>query len=145
MQTIDPFSYHCGVIDCCNEMVAAGVKALAISHPFDTCGERDALISYANDLCRKYGTKLYPEDDLLLTDLFPVSHSRDKFVILFYREDHIIEEYLRLKERKAAMRVSGAYFGGNRTQIAWSLGRLLSYSDDAVRRLVSENSDKEQI
>ena len=32
MQNIDPYSYQCGVIDCFNEMVRSGVKALALSH-----------------------------------------------------------------------------------------------------------------
>ena len=36
MQTIDPYSYQCGAIDCFNEMVRAGVKRLALSHPVDT-------------------------------------------------------------------------------------------------------------
>ena len=28
MQNIDPYSYQCGVIECFNEMVRSGVKAL---------------------------------------------------------------------------------------------------------------------
>ena len=30
---IDSYSFQCGVIDCFNEMVAAGVKSLALSRP----------------------------------------------------------------------------------------------------------------
>ena len=145
MQTIDPYSYQCGAINCLNEMVHAGVKALALSHPLDTREERDALIPFAHDICKKYHTKLYPDDDPLITDLFPVSRSLGKFNILFYAADHIIEEYIRLKERKAALVAERAYFGGNRTQLAFSYGRLLSYSTETVRAMIDANSGKEQI
>ena len=36
MRNIDSYSYQCGVIDCFNEMVYAGVKSLALSHPMDS-------------------------------------------------------------------------------------------------------------
>ena len=143
MQTIDPYSYQCGAIDCFNEMVRAGVKRLALSHPVDTAGERDILLPFAREICRTYGTKLYPEDSPLLTDLFPVSLNRGKFLILFYREDHILEQYIRLKERKETLVAEGAYFGGNRSRIAREYVRLLSYSDEAISRLMAGNSEKE--
>lgn len=143
MESIDTFSYQCGVIDSFNEMVRAGVKALALSHPVDTEAERDALIPFSKQICRAYGTKLYPENDPLLTDLFPCALNQGKFLILFYREDHILEQYIRLKDRKAALVAEGAYFGGNRSRIAWEYGRLLSYSDEAIRRLIHENGDRE--
>ena len=38
---------------------------------------------------------------------------------------------------------SGAYFGGNRTQIAREYGRLLSYGDETVRTLLENNGEKE--
>lgn len=145
MQTIDQFSYECGAIDYANEIVRSGVKALALSRPLNTREERDALIPFAHDICRRYGTKLYPEDDPFVTDLFPLSLSRGKFSLLFYKADHIIEEYIRLKERKAVLVAGRAYFGGNRTQIALSYGRLLSYDDESVRRMIDSNRDREQL
>lgn len=54
MQNIDPYSYQCGVIDCFNEMVRSGVKALALSHPMDSAAERDALIPFARSCCHQY-------------------------------------------------------------------------------------------
>ncbi len=143
MQDLDLFSYRCGVIDCFNEMVAAGVKGLALSHPVDTREELDALVAYAHESCRRYHTKLYPECDPLVTDLFPASLNRGKFNILFYQADHVIEEYIRLKERKAGTVAAGAYFGGNRSRLAWDYGRLLSYPEETIRRLIAENTDRE--
>ena len=106
MQNIDPYSYQCGVIDCFNEMVRSGVKALALSHPMDSAAERDALIPFARSCCHQYGNQLYIEDTPLLTDLFPLSLNQGKFNILFYRAGHILDQYLRLKERKAATAAS---------------------------------------
>ena len=145
MRNIDPYSYQCGVIDCLNEMLHAGVKALALSRPMDSAVERDALVPYAQELCERYGTKLYIEDEPLLSDLFPLSLNQGKYSILFYRADHVLEEYLRLKQRKAALAAEGAYFGGNRSQVAWDFGRLLSYPAEAIQRLIAANTDRERL
>ena len=145
MRNIDSYSYQCGVIDCFNEMVYAGVKSLALSHPMDSAEERDALLPYARELCQRYGNQLYIEDEPLLSDLFPLSLNRGKHNILFYRAGHVLEEYLRLKERKAALVAEGAYFGGNRSQVAWEYGRLLSYPAESIRRLIAENTAREQV
>ena len=36
MKKLDEYSYQCGVIDAFNEVVRAGVKRIALSHPVDT-------------------------------------------------------------------------------------------------------------
>ena len=78
-----------------------------------------------------------------MTDSLPASLNRGKYHILFYKADHVIEEYIRLKDRKAATVGAGAYFGGNRSRIARDYGRLLSYPEETIRRLLSENTDRE--
>ena len=145
MQNIDSYSYQCGAIDCLNELVWAGTLALAFSRPTDTPDERDALLPFAQESCKKYGTKLYIEDTPLLTDLLPLSLSCGKHHILFYREDHILGQYLRLKERKELLLSERAYFGGNRNQLALEFGRLLSYPVELVKRMIAENAEKELV
>lgn len=142
---IDSYSFDCGLIDGVNRLVALGVKSLALSRPLSTREEREALIEYAHENCRQHGTKLYPEDDPLVTDLIPLSQSKGTYSILLYRDDHVIEDYIRLKERKESMVANRAYFGGNRSRVAWELGRLLSYPEEVIRRLVAENEDKETV
>ena len=115
MQNLDAFSYQCGVIDCFNEMVYAGVKSLALSRPMDSAAERDALVPFSRESCGRYGNQLYIEDEPLLTDLFPISMNLGKHNMLFYRADHILEQYLRLKRWKAALVREKVYFGGNRS------------------------------
>lgn len=97
---IDKFSYELGVMDCFCEMVAAGLKTLAMSHPCDTREERDGYLQEVKGLCGKYGIRYYPEDEVLITDLFPEEANRDKYNYLFFRTGEVLEEYLKLKERK---------------------------------------------
>ena len=96
--SLDSFSYQCGVIDAFNEVVKAGVKRIALSHPTDTLAECQALIPFSEQICRQYGNHFYVEQEPLLTDLFPVSMNRGKFNILYYRDERDIQLYLSLKE-----------------------------------------------
>ena len=145
MQTIESYSYHCGFIDCVNEMIHAGVKTLALSRPMEAAAERDALVPFARESCRRWGNQLYIEDEPLLTDLFPLSMNQGRHNILLYRAEHVLDQYLRLKTRKRALVEEKAYFGGNRSQLAWEFGRLLSYPEEEIRRLIAENPEKEQV
>ena len=97
---------------------------------------------YFEDLCQKYGVKLYVEDAPLLTDLFPLSMNRGKFNALFYQEDSAIQEYLSLKAEKAAAQREGRY-GEVREDIARRYGRLLSYTEAGIQRLLDQNPEKE--
>ena len=156
MQNIDPYSYQCAVIDCFTEMVRSGVKALVFSHPMDSAAERDALIPFARSCCHQYGNQLYIEDTPLLTDLFPLSLNQGKFNILFYRAGHILDQYLRLKELKAhlvavELLVRNAVASDARA-LRETMQRthaetdyLLSYPDEAIRRLISDNPEKERL
>ena len=142
MRNIDHLSYELGAADCFCEMVRAGVKGLALAHPCPTKEERDEYLPYFEGLCRKYGVKLYVEDAPLLTDLFPLSMNRGKFNALFYQEDSAIQEYLSLKAEKAAAQREGRY-GEVREDIARRYGRLLSYTEAGIQRLLDQNQEKE--
>lgn len=140
---LDPFSYQCGVIDCFNEIVAAGVKSLAMSHPQPSAAERDRYLAFSREICAQYGTHLYPEDQPLLTDLFPLSLNRGKYNILYYADPAVLERYLALKARKQELVERGEYRGQARFAIAQGFGELLSYTPQAIRRMVEQNPEKE--
>lgn len=142
MRNIDHFSYQLGAADCFCEMVRAGVKQIALAHPCDTRAARDEYLPYFEDLCQKYGVKLYVEDEPLLTDLFPLSLNRGKYNALFYQEERVLQEYLGLKGEKAAALAQGTY-SQVRRDIAWRYGKLLSYTDQGIRRLLKSNAEKE--
>ena len=142
MRNIDHFSYQLGAADCFCEMVRAGVKQIALAHPCDTRAARDEYLPYFEDLCQKYGVKLYVEDEPLLTDLFPLSLNRGKYNALFYQEERVLQEYLGLKGEKAAALAQGTY-SQVRRDIAWRYGKLLSYTDQGIQRLLEQNQEKE--
>ena len=142
MKTIDTFSYKLGAADCFCEMVRAGVKRLALAHPCNTKEERDQYLPYFEKLCGEYGVKLYVEDVPLLTDLFPLSMNRGKFNAIFYQEEAVLQEYLGLKAEKEQALKEGTY-GQKRRDIAWRYGKLLSYTDEGIRRLLEQNQEKE--
>ena len=85
---IDHYSYELGVMDCFCEMVASGMKTLAMSHPCDTKEERDSYRQEVEKLCRRYEILFYPEDEAFLTDLFPEELNRGKYNYLFSEKEH---------------------------------------------------------
>lgn len=135
---VEAVSYQKGVIDCFNEMVHAGLKRLAMSHPVRTKEERNSYLGFCNQICRRYGTFWYPEDEAFLTDLFPEELNRDTYVIIFYRVKEDLEAYLELKRQQAQLKAAGRYEGEARYRIAYEFGRLLSYTDEAIERKIRE-------
>ena len=135
---IDAYSYSLGVIDCFCEMVSAGLKKLAMSHPCATRKERDSYLDDVKKLCEKYDVKYYPEDEPFLTDLFPEELNKDKFNYLFYRTDDVLEHYLALKREQKSLMEQGTYTRQERYRVALEFGRLLSYPDEGIERLIQK-------
>lgn len=143
MPAIDKFSYKLGAADCFCEMVRAGVKKIALAHPCDTREERDSFLTEYEKLCQEYGVKMYQEDEGFLTDLFPVSLNKDRFNTIFYQDDAVLKAYLDLKAEKKHAQETGAYTPEKRRDIAWRYGKLLSYTDEGIERLLAQNKEKE--
>ncbi len=139
---IDKFSYQLGAADCFCEMVRAGVKRIALSHPCDSKEERDSFLPEFDKLCEKYGVHYYVEDDAFLTDLFPLSLNQGKFNVIFYQDETFLQAYLDLKAEKEKAVLDGKY-DACRRDIAWRYGKLLSYTDEGIRRLLDANTEKE--
>lgn len=143
MRKIDSFSYKLGAADCFCEMVRAGVKKIALAHPCDSREERDGFLPEFEKLCAEYGVKLYCEDEGFLTDLFPTALNKNRFNVIFYQEEAVLQEYLDLKEEKRRAWEAGAYTPEKRHDIAWRYGKLLSYTDEGIGRLLESNRDRE--
>ena len=138
MKTTD---YHCGVIDAFNEMVAYGVKRLALSHPFATAEERAQVLPFVETITAKYHTMYYLEDRLLISDLFDPTVHEGKYMILFYREEKDLQAYLELKMVRAES-LRRREYATVRTAIAHRFGELLSYPNEQIDRLIAENRQK---
>lgn len=140
---IDAYSYQCGVMDAFCEMVHAGVKRIALSHPCPTREERDSYLPVAEELCRKYGVRCFLENGGLVTDLFPRALNEGSYNLVFYRREEDIAAYRAIGEEKARLLAGGAYRGAARERLAVDLGRLLGYREDDIVRLMAENGDRE--
>ncbi|WP_462398157.1 hypothetical protein, partial [Hungatella hathewayi] len=125
---IDRYSYHLGAMDSFCEMVAAGVKKLAMSHPCATKEERDSFLPEVKRICDSYGILFYPEDEAFLTDLFPEELNRGTYNYLFYSTNEVLEAYLGLKEEQKQLMEDGTYTRQQSYETARQFGRLLSYT-----------------
>lgn len=138
---VDRYSYELGVMDVFCEMTAAGVKRLAMSHPCDSRQERNAYLPEVKKLCERYGIKYYPEDEAFITDLFPAAANRGKYNFLFYRTDDVLEEYLQLKEEQRKLQENGGYTKQKSYETACAFGRLLSYPQEGIERLIQKAAE----
>jgi len=137
---IDQPSYNLGIIGAFAEVVGLGIKELALSAALIP-EEMDALIEDARMIAEKNNVKIYREKDFLVTDLFPSEITEGKHVLLIYT-GQTKQKYLDIKRKKILLEQSGEYEDIKRTEIAVSLGKLLSYPDDKINELINNNLNK---
>jgi len=142
---INALSRVIGVMECFNEVIACGVKNLALGVPVYDKQERERHIIEAERICNEKGTHFFIEDYPFLTDLFPISLNQYKYNLVFYRQVKYLEEYLNLKNRKKDLIAQNKYSQEEREKIAYDFGKLLSYSDEDIFRMINENQEKEKI
>lgn len=145
---IDKYSHALGVCEAFCEVVKAGVKRIALSHPF-TADELQnelhgaAFLAACGRIAETFGCRAYHLRQPVLTDLFPVSMNRGKQNVVFYRDPADINELLAIQTEKAALQEAGKYEGEARRTLAVRYGHLLSYSDEAIERYLKSNTERE--
>ena len=138
---IDRFSYQLGMINCFVEMVACGVKKMAISPPLSK-EDYEKAAPYSQQIVKGFGIQSYLEKSLLLTDLQSPDFTCGKYSILYYKRDDVIEKYFNLKNRKAQWEKDGLYDSEKRREVSITFMRLLSYPDDVIQeKLDGKESD----
>lgn len=135
---LDWRSYQLGVIAAFSEVVSLGCKRLALSSPM-TEELFDEIIDEATLIAMDRGLTLYVDDDFLETRLFDPEHTRGKRVIHIASKRATIDEYEALREEKRRRVEKGTLTDDAETEIAQELGRLLSYSDEAIEKLLSRH------
>ena len=123
----DEFSYRCGVIDSFCEMVAAGNKPLALSHPFRDGADRARYLPHCRAMAEQYGVLFREEDALPVTPLFPRAAVDGVKVVLFAEDGEVWRRYQAVKDL------------ADPEEAAWAFGRLLGYSAAAIRRKIEAN------
>ncbi len=136
-RNIDWRSYQLGVIAAFAEVVDNGCKRLALSSPM-TGEQFDSVIEDIREIAAKRDLILYVDDDFLETILFDHEPIRGKTVIHIVAEQATVDEYLGLKEKKRGHAEAGTLTDDVEHEVAWGLGRLLSYDDDSIKRLLEK-------
>ena len=93
-------------------------------------------------ICDSYGILFYPEDEAFLTDLFPEELNRGTYNYLFYSTNEVLEAYLGLKEEQKQLMEDSTYTRQQSYETARQFGRLLSYTEEGIARLI-ENREAE--
>ena len=140
---IDEYSYRCGVMDCFCEMVKAGVKKIALAHPFKIKQDRDSYLGFVEKITNQYHIRYFLDDDPLITDLFAMSMNLNTYNIIFYRNDEDIKKYQKLKEEKRQALKNNKY-EQVRNSLAYQFGYLLGYSDKTIAEYIKQNNEKEK-
>ena len=114
------------MINCFAEMVACGVKQLAISPPL-SLAEYNVLAPYSEQIVKGFGISSYLENSLMVTLLQSPEFTRNKCSILYYKNETTLAAYLELKERQARLIASDGYDADAQKRISVAFMTLLSY------------------
>ena len=135
--SLDKRSYQLGMTYAFAEIVGSGCKRLALSSTL-TLEEFEAIWDDVTLITEEYDLTLDVDDEFLTTRLFNPEYTRGKRVIHIVAEHGTIDEYRRLKEQKRRSQEEGPLTEEVEMELAWGLGRLLSYSDEAIKGLLEE-------
>ena len=131
MTKVDSLSFQLGMINCFAEMVAVGVKRLAISPPLRP--EDYEVIREASDaIVKGSGIHSWLETSLLVTHLQSPEFTRGKWSVLYFKDPEVLGAYLELKERKARLEAAGRFDRAAAKEISREFMQLLSYPEDVI-------------
>jgi len=136
---VDRISFELGMINCFVEMVACGVKKMAISPPLYP-DDYHYVEPLSKKMVEAFGIKSHLEKSLLITDLQTEDFTKAKWAILYYKDDPVLEVYINLKDRKRELERQGQYNEANRKDISREFMRLLSYPDDIIDKKLAQKT-----
>ncbi|NIM15409.1 MAG: hypothetical protein GTO45_25810 [Candidatus Aminicenantes bacterium] len=136
---IDRLSFQLGMINCFVEMVACGVKKLALSPPL-LPQDYQKIEKASTDLVNNFNIKSYLEKSLMVTDLQTEDFTRGKWSILYFRTDDVLQKYLELKQKQKELKESGKYDKTTSKEISREFMRLLSYPDNIIEEKLSKTT-----
>ena len=133
----DVVSFMAGTNLSASEAVGMGVKKLALSSPYSD-EQLDVMMKVTEHSSERFGTIYLPETNLLESKLLPRAIARGKTVVLIAHDQTVLDEYAALKELKKESDTNGNP-DEMELEIAWRFGRLLSYDDEGIERLIAKN------
>jgi len=126
-----------GAFEAFAEMVQAGNKPLALSHPMSP-EEADRFWPVAEKIAEKYGVQVYRENELMQSGLFDLSGMEGKEVFILFSGPNL-QAYLNYKEWMTSINPENnpAEF----IELSRSFGRLLGYPAWRVNDLLAQNTE----
>ncbi|MCL2377598.1 MAG: hypothetical protein FWC77_00570 [Defluviitaleaceae bacterium] len=124
----DEKSFMLGMIEAFSEMVAQNVKPLALG-PIMEQSQWGALKNASDAITARFNIKSYVEMPLMSSDLAPDEALEGKIVVLYYKHDEVLSNYLNLKAESEGLKASGSYDAAARKRLSISLRKLLGYAD----------------
>jgi catechol-2,3-dioxygenase len=134
-QSQNDYQYELGNLAAFSEMVAAGVKPIALSEPM-SASDMDGFYPEAEKVATQYNVSLYRESDLFVGALFPQSVVTDKEVLMVFRDSATLLAYFDLKATAKSEADQAKTLAQSRR-----LGRLLGYPTTKINQLLAENTD----
>lgn len=135
---IDLRSYQLGMINCFAEMVAVGVKRLALSPPLSP-DEYERVRDASDAIVEGFGIQSYLEKSLLVTDLQTPEFTEGKWTILYFKDESTLAAYQELKECAGRFEAEGGYAGEFKRHVSREFMRLLSYPDDVIEAKLEDS------
>jgi len=120
-----------------SEAVGMGVKKLAISSLYSD-ENLEVMMKVTEYSSKRFGTVYLPEPNLLESKLFPRDVARGKTVVLIAHDQSVLDEYAALKRLKEESDANGNP-EDRELEIAKRFGRLLSYDEAGIARLIAKN------
>ena len=133
---LDKQTFDLGMIYAFTECVASGVKKIGLSPP-QTEKELESIIEDVKLITGEYSVTYFVDHDFLETLLFNPEYTRGKIVIHLAENLKAVQDYKALREEKNKHVKNGTLTKKVEETIAWRLGKLLSYSDEAIKNLLS--------
>lgn len=128
----DRLSFCLGMVFAFAEIVASGVKPLALSPPL----EIDEFARLEEDIrgtASEFGLCVGEDHDVLTTLLFDPAFTAGKAVFLLAADESVLKEYASLKEMRRRIGSPGSE--AEEIELAQRFGGLLGYSAQVVDRL----------
>lgn len=134
--TIDVFSFQLGMINCFVEMVAVGVKELALSPPL-LPNDYNLVKPYSDKIIAGFEIKSYTDDSLLVTMLQTEDFTKGKKTILYFRKEETLNKYLALKTEKEKLLSEKRWTAEADRRLSEKFMRLLSYPEELIEEKIN--------